>query len=131
MSKFTGRIGNFTANGVNTVNNVNYEIVDYDAMGLDGYGFSLEFDGSSWSFTDVNNDGLITAVDLPDNYGNAKIVYSDNQNIYLTLTPDDATDVDPDLKIKLAQPAVATDNIGFDINNKNDKTINGEVQRRE
>ena len=125
MSKFTGRIGNFTANGVNTVNNVNYEIVDYDAMGLDGYGFSLEFDGSSWSFTDVNNDGLITAVDLPDNYGNAKIVYSDNQNIYLTLTPDDATDVDPDLKIKLAQPAVATDNIGFDINNKNDLHIQG------
>lgn len=125
MSKFTGRIGNFTANGVNTVKNVDYEIVDYDAMGLDGYGFSLEFDGSSWSFTDVNNDGLITAVDLPDNYGNAKIVYSDNQNIYLTLTPDDATDVDPDLKIKLAQPAVATDNIGFDINNKNDLHIQG------
>ena len=125
MSKFTGRIGNFTANGVNTVNNVNYEIVDYDAMSLDGYGFSLEFDGSAWSFTDVNNDGLITSVDLPANYGNAKIVYSDNQNIYLTLTPDDATDVDPDLKIKLAQPAVATDNIGFDINNKNDLHIQG------
>lgn len=125
MSKFTGRIGNFTANGVNTVPNVHYEIVDYDAMALDGYGFSLEFDGSTWSFTDVNNDGLITAVDLPDNYGNAKIVYSDNQNIYLTLTPDDASDVDPDLKIKLTQPAVATDNIGFDINNKNDLHIQG------
>ena len=125
MSKFTGRIGNFTANGVNTVDNVNYEIVDYDAMSLDGYGFSLEFDGSAWSFTDVNNDGLITSVDLPANYGNAKIVYSDNQKIYLTLTPEDATDVDPDLKIQLAQPAVATDNIGFDINNKNDLHIQG------
>jgi flagellar hook protein FlgE len=125
MSKFTGRLGNFTANGVNTVKDVDYEIVDYDAMVLDGYGFSLEFDGSSWNFTDVNNDGLITAVDLPENYGTAKIVYSDNQNIYLTLTPDDSADVDPDLKIKFAQPAVATDSIGFDINNKNDLHTQG------
>ncbi|NOX34998.1 MAG: flagellar hook-basal body complex protein [Deltaproteobacteria bacterium] len=125
MSKFTGRIGNFTANGVNTVKDVEYEIVDYDAMALDGYGFKLEFDGSAWAFTDVNNDGLITAVDLPDNYGNAKIVYSDNQNIYLTLTPDDSADVDPDLKIKLDQPAVATDSIGFDVNNKNDLHTQG------
>jgi flagellar hook protein FlgE len=125
MSKFTGRIGNFKANGVNTVDDVNYEIVDYDAMPLDGYGFKLEFDGSSWAFTDVNKDGLITSADLPDNYGTAKIVYSDNQNIYLTLSPDDASDVDPDLKIKLAQPAVATDSIGFDINNKNDLHTQG------
>jgi flagellar hook protein FlgE len=125
MSKFTGRIGNFNANGVNTVDDVDYEIVDYEAMALDGYGFSLEFDGTSWNFTDTNNDGLITAVDLPDNYGNAKIVYSDNQNIYLTLTPDDSSDVDPDLKIQFAQPAVATDSIGFDINNKNDLHIQG------
>jgi flagellar hook protein FlgE len=125
MSKFTGRIGNFTANGVNTVKNVDYEIADYDALPLDGYGFSLEFDGSSWSFTDVNNDGLITAIDLPANYSNAKIVYSDNQNIYLTLTPEDAADVEPDLRIKLAQPAVATDNIGFDINNQNGLHIQG------
>jgi flagellar hook protein FlgE len=125
MSKFTGRIGNFTANGVNTVKNVDYEISDYDSLALDGYGFSLEFNGSSWSFTDVNNDGLITAVDLPANYSNAKIVYSDNQNIYLTLNPTDAADVEPDLRIKLAQPAVATDNIGFDINNQNDLHIQG------
>jgi len=96
MTEFTGRLGNFTANGVNTVENVDYEIADYDALPLDGYGFSLEFDGSSWSFADVNNDGLITAVDLPPNYSNAKIVYSDNQNIYLTLTPEDAADVEPD-----------------------------------
>ncbi len=125
MSKFTGRIGNFTANGVNTVDDVAYEIIDYEAMPLDGYGFSLEFDGSTWSFTDVNNDGLITAIDLPKNYANAKIVYSDNQNIHIVLNPEDAADVDPDLKIKLAQPAVATDNIGFDINDKNDLHIQG------
>ncbi len=125
MDKFTGRIGNFSANGVNTVKDIDYEIVDYDALALDGYGFSLEFDGTSWNFTDTNNDNLITAVDLPTNYGNAKIVYSDNQSIYLTLTPDDSADVDPDLKIQFSQPAVATDSIGFDINNKNDLHTQG------
>ncbi len=125
MDKFTGRIGNFTANGVNTVDDIDYEIVDYDALALDGYGFSLEFDGQNWNFTDTNNDNLITAVDLPTNYGNAKIVYSDNQSIYLTLTPDDSADVDPDLKIQFSQPAVATDSIGFDVNNKNDLHTQG------
>jgi flagellar hook-basal body protein len=125
MDKFTGRIGNLTANGVNTIDNIEYQIVDYDGLPLDGYGFSLGFNGSTWSFTDVNADGLITAVDLPENYPNAKIVYSDSQNIYLTLTPDDAADVDPDLKIQFAQPAVATDSIGFDVNNKNDLHVQG------
>ncbi|MCP4023623.1 MAG: flagellar hook-basal body complex protein, partial [Desulfobacteraceae bacterium] len=52
MSEFTGRLGNFTANGVNTVDDVDYEIVDYDDLALDGYGFSFEFDGTSWEFTD-------------------------------------------------------------------------------
>ncbi len=125
MSKFTGRIGNFSANGVNTVDDIDYEIQDYDALALDGYGFSLEFDGTSWNFADPNNDGIISASELPDNYGTAKIVYSDSQNIYLTLKPDDAADVDPDLKIKFSQPAVATDSIGFDINNKNDLHVQG------
>ncbi|MDM8537942.1 flagellar hook-basal body complex protein [Desulfobacterales bacterium HSG17] len=125
MDKFTGRIGNFTANGVNTADNIEYEIVDYDGLPLDGYGFSLGFDGSTWSFTDTNADGFITAFDLPDNYPNAKIVYSDSQKIYLTLTPDDATDVDPDLKIQFAQPAVATDSIGFDVNYYNELHVQG------
>jgi len=125
MDKFTGRLGNFVANGVNTSDDVEYEIVDYDALSLDGYGFSFDYDGSSWNFTDINVDGTIDASDLPNNYANAKIVYSDSQRIYLTLTPDDATDVDPDLKIQFAQPAVATDSIGFDINNKNDLHIQG------
>lgn len=125
MDKFTGRIGNFAANGVNTIDDIEYEIVDYDALALDGYGFSFEFDGSSWNFTDADGNGTISTNDLPDNYGQAKIVYSDSQRIYLTLTPDDASDVDPDLKIQFAQPAVATDSIGFDINNKNDLHIQG------
>lgn len=120
MSEFTGRLGNFTANGVNTTDDVEYEIVDYDALALDGYGFNFEFDGASWNFKDVDNNGIINSVDLPDNYLNAKIVYSDSQNIHLTLNPDDSTDVDPDLRIKFKQPGVATDSIGFDVNNKND-----------
>ncbi|MFH2060623.1 MAG: flagellar hook-basal body complex protein [Pseudomonadota bacterium] len=127
MDKFTGRLGNFAANGVNTVEDIDYEILDYDALALDGYGFSLYYDGSSWNFSDLDADLIINTDpdDLPLNYGNAKIVYSDSQNIYLTLTPDDSADVDPDLKIKLAQAAVATDSIGFDINEKNDLHIQG------
>ncbi len=125
MEEFTGRIGNFSANGVNTVDDVEYEIMDYEALALDGYGFSLEFNGTTWNFTDPNNDGVISSSELPTNYGTAKIVYSDSQNIHLTLKPGSATDVDPDLKIKFAQAAVATDSIGFDINNKNDLHTQG------
>ncbi|MBU1196477.1 MAG: flagellar hook-basal body complex protein [Proteobacteria bacterium] len=124
MSKFTGRIGNFSANGVNTVDNINYEIADYNALSTDGYGFSLEFDGSQWNFTDLNNDGIINAFDLPNGYNTAKIVYSDDQNIHLAFNTD-PTDVDPDLRIRFAQSAVATDSIGFDINDKNDLHVQG------
>ncbi len=123
MSKFTGRIGNFQANGVNTVDDVEYEIVDYDSMPNDGYGFSFDFDGTSWNFTDLNNDTIIDSADLPANYPNAKIVYSDSQRLNITLDPDDAADIDPDLRIQFAQPAVALDSIGFDINDKNDLHI--------
>ena len=127
MSKFTGRIGNFTANGVNTVDDIDFEILDYDAHALDGYGFSLYFDGSNWNFSDLDLDLNINTDpdDLPANYNTAKIVYSDSQNIYLTLDPDNATDVDPDLKIKFAQAAVATDSIGFDVNKATDLHVQG------
>ena len=120
MEEFTGRIGNLTASGINSTDDVHLEIVDYTAAALDGYDFNLEYDGSIWSFTDTNNDGLITSDDLPDNYPNAQIVYSDNQSIHITLTPDDTSDTDPDLKINLDQPAVAADSISFDINNATD-----------
>ncbi|MCG8532170.1 MAG: hypothetical protein MI749_16115, partial [Desulfovibrionales bacterium] len=120
MSEMTGRLGNFTANGINTTKDVDYQIVDYEAVQLDGYGFELEFDGTSWSFADTNGDGIISATDLPDNYPNAKIVKSDGQNIDIVLDPANNLDVDPDLRIKLAQPAVATDSIGFDINKETD-----------
>jgi len=125
MSEFTGRLGNFQANGVNTNENINYEILNYDELPLDGYGFAFEFDGSSWSFVDVNNNGTIENNEKPDNYANATIVYSDNQEIHLVLNQTSPTQTDPDLKIKLDQPAVATDSFGFDINNKNDLHVQG------
>ena len=119
MEAFTGRIGNLTASGANTADNINMEIVDYEAAALDGYNFSLEFDGSGWHFKDVNNDGFITAVDLPDDYANARVVYSDSRTIDITLTPDNTGDTDPDLRIKLDQAAVAGDAVSFDINDPN------------
>ena len=125
MEKFTGRLGNFNANGVNTVDAINYEILNYDAMPLDGYGFAFEFNGTAWNFVDVDQSGFIEAAEKPANYPNATIVYSDNQEIHLALNPDGPTDVDPDLKIRLDQPAVATDSLGFDINNKNDLHVQG------
>lgn len=125
MSEFTGRLGNFQANGVNTVENINYQILNYEKMALDGYGFSFEFDGATWDFVDIDNNGVVTADEMPENYINARIVYSDNQEIHLALDPDDPSDLDPDIKIRFDQPAVATDSFGFDINNKNDLHIQG------
>ncbi|MCK5541245.1 MAG: flagellar hook-basal body complex protein [Desulfobacterales bacterium] len=125
MDRFTGRIGNFEANGVNTVDNIHYEILSYDGLPDDGYGFVFEYDGSTWNFNDPNNDGTVTSAEKPTNYGNARIVYSDATEIHLVLQPDGPTDVDADLKIRLDQAAVATDSLGFDINDANDLHIQG------
>ncbi|SDT85878.1 flagellar hook-basal body complex protein [Desulfobacula phenolica] len=115
MSEFTGRLGNFQTNGVNTTEMIDYQILNYDELADDGYGFEFEFDGSSWDFVGSN----------PLNYEKATIVYSDNQEIHLVLNQTSPTQTDPDLKIKLTQPAVATDSFGFDINNKNDLHTQG------
>ncbi len=125
MSEFTGRLGNFKANGVNTVEDINYEILNYDELPQDGYGFNFEFDGASWNFVDLNNNGIIEANEKPANYANATIVYSDNQEIHLVMNQTAPSQVDPDIKIKLAQPAVATDSFGFDVNDKNDLHVQG------
>ncbi len=122
MDKFTGRIGNISTNGVNTEKTTHFTIDNYDAMPLDGYGFKLGFDGNNWNFQDTNGDGSVTPADLPDNYQNASIVYSDSQNIYIAMN---AADTEPDLKIKLDQPAVATDSLSFDVNNKNNLHVQG------
>jgi flagellar hook protein FlgE len=119
MTEFTGRLGNFQANGVNTKENINYKIVNYDELALDGYGFAFEFDGSAWDFVDVNNDGTIQDSEKPPNYEDAAIVYSSDQEIHLVLNQTSPPKTDPDLRIQLDQAAVATDSFGFDINNAN------------
>lgn len=125
MSEFTGLLGNFQTNGINTAKNIHYQILNSDELALDGYGFNFEFDGSSWNFEDIDKNGVIEEIEKPDNYKNAKIVYSDSQEIHLVLNQTSPTQTDPDLKIKLDQSAMATDSFGFDINNKNDLHVQG------
>ncbi len=125
MSEFTGRLGNFQANGVNTVDAIRYKIMNYDELPQDGYGFSFEFDGASWNFVDTDGNGTVNGLDLPSNYSRAAIIYSDNQEIQLVLDQTSPPKTDADIKIQLDQPAVATDSFGFDINERNDLHIQG------
>jgi len=130
MSEFTGRISNVQADGINTESDVSFQVLNYEDMALDGYGFSFVFDGISWNFEDTNGDDIITEEDLPELYPNAVIVYSDDQTVNIAFDPEDPNDPDleADLKIKLAQSAVQTDTFGFDVNNQNDihvQTVEG------
>lgn len=112
MEEFSGRVGNVETIGSNTVDDVNFEIQDSEAMLLDGYGIEMSFDGSQWA--------LNTAT-LPTAYQDAQIIYSDDQNIYLVLDPASSGGAEEaDLKIKLDQDAVAGDTITFDINDTTD-----------
>jgi flagellar hook-basal body protein len=116
MSEFTGRLGNFNAAGINTTDDIKYEILNYEAMPDDGYGFQFEFDGSGWNFADVDKNGTIDPTEIPAKYANAVVVSSTSQEIRLIMNQTSAAQTDPDLIIKLAQPAVGSDTIGFDIN---------------
>lgn len=117
MEKFTGLLGNFTAEGVNGVDDIQYYIEDYDTLSLDGYGFEFEYDGSEWEFVDQTDDGVITSADKPENYGSASVVYSDANNVWLSLTSEND---DPDIRIELSSSAVSGDTFGFDINENDD-----------
>ncbi len=121
MEEFTGRLGNFTANGVNSLDDIEYNIIDYESMPNDGYGFEFEYDGSSWDFVDTDGDNVITAADKPDSYNTATIIYSDATTIQISLDGEDEVD----LEIQLSQAAVATDSLGFDINAEEDLHIQG------
>jgi len=125
MSRFTGRVGNVKANGVNTTDAIHFQILNQEAFSLDGYGFSFEFDGSSWNFVDLDNSGIIEDDEKPANYPHAEIVYSDDQELQLVLDPTSTSPREPDLKIRFDQPAVATDSLEFDINNANDLHVQG------
>lgn len=118
MEKFTGRLGNFKTIGRNTSDDIKYQIIDYDAITLDGYKMTFKFDGTLWNFADLDADSDYKD-DLPDNYKNAKIVYSDKQNVHLTFS-NDITNTIPDLKIKFNKNPVANDTLSFDINNEKD-----------
>ncbi len=112
MEELTGRVGNLETIGSNSVDNINFEIEDSEAMLQDGYGIEMSFDGNNWA--------LDTAT-LPAAYQNAQILYSDDQNIYLVLDPTSSGgEEEADLKIKLDQDAMAGDTISFDINDTTD-----------
>lgn len=110
MEAFTGRVGNVETSGSNSVDDIHFEIEDSEAMLVDGYGFEMSYDGDQWTLDEV-----------PDNYGNAEIIYSDDQNIYLVLDPDSSGgDTEADLKIQLDEYAVSGDFLNFDINDTTD-----------
>ncbi len=117
MEEFTGLLGNFQADGINGVDDIEYLIADYDAIGLDGYGFEFEYDGSTWDFKDQTGEGLITSADKPANYPTASVVYSDSTTVHISLS---SSDLDPDIKVQLASTAVSNDTFGFDINSATD-----------
>ncbi len=114
MRQFTGRIGNVSANGAITNEATNFTINNYDALSVDGYDFSLVFDGTSWSFEDIAAPtGVITAADLPTNYPFATIISSDANGIRINLDGD--TERTTDLTITFSTPAQTTDTLTFDI----------------
>ncbi|WP_022665844.1 flagellar hook-basal body complex protein [Desulfospira joergensenii] len=112
MEEFTGRVGNVATAGNNTVDDINFEIEDSEAMLVDGYGIEMTFDGSKW---------VLNTAGLPDNYKNAEIIYSDDQNIHLVLDPTSSGGTEEaDLKIKLDKNAMAGDTLSFDVNDTTD-----------
>ncbi len=116
MERFTGRIGNVSTDGAIANENTVFTINNYDALPLDGYGFSLEFDGTAWTFEDVAAPlGVITAADLPSNYPRATILSGDANSIRLNLDGD--AERTADLTITFTTPAQATDSLSFDIIN--------------
>ncbi len=108
MEELTGRVGNLETVGTNSLDDINFEIEDSESMLLNGYGIEMTFDGDQW---------VLDEASLPENYENAEIIYSDDQNVYLVLDPDSSGgETEADLKISLDQYAVAGDTISFDIN---------------
>ena len=108
MEEFTGRVGNVITTGSNSMDDINFEIEDSEAMLVDGYGIEMTFDGGNW---------VLDTSTLPDAYSDAQIIYSDDQNIYLMLDPTSSGgEEEADLKIQLDQDSVAGDTISFDIN---------------
>ena len=118
IEKFTGRIGNINAAGAITNESTTFSILNYDAFPFDGYDFSLEFDGTDWTFQDVAlPTGIITPADLPTNYPRAEIISGDMNSIQINMDGDTKDTVD--LEITFTIPAQATDALSFDVINPN------------
>ncbi|MBU0995511.1 MAG: flagellar hook-basal body complex protein [Proteobacteria bacterium] len=118
MEKFTGRIGDIKAAGAITNETTTFSILNYDAFPLDGYDFSLEFDGTNWTFQDKAPPvGIITPADLPANYPRAQIISGNMNSIQINIDGDTKDTVD--LEITFSIPAQATDALTFDIINPN------------
>ncbi|MDX9964318.1 flagellar hook-basal body complex protein [Desulfobacter postgatei] len=110
MEEFTGVIGNVDiSGGNNTIEDVHFEIENFDAIQLDGYDFEILYDETSntWDFDPAGT--------LPINYGSATVSESNATTIYINLDGDPENE--PDLKISLDQDPVDREALSFDVNN--------------
>nr|WP_320193720.1 flagellar hook-basal body complex protein [uncultured Desulfobacter sp.] len=115
MEEYTGQIGNVDISGNNTVETVNFDIQDTEALVLDGYGIEMTFDGEEWVLSDPD---LSIISSWGDSYEDAAIIYSDENEIQIVLDPDSSGGIDePDIIITLGEDAQDGDTLTFDVNN--------------
>ncbi|TWI72413.1 flagellar hook protein FlgE [Desulfobotulus alkaliphilus] len=118
MEKYTGRIGNVRSEGVNRYDDLTFVLNSTEPMDSDGFDFHVEYDGDRWQFQNP----------IPQAYANAQIIYSDARRIEIVFDPDPTdTEPEPDMIIRLASNAVATDSLKFDINKPRDAHVQNVV----
>ncbi|WP_320040935.1 flagellar hook-basal body complex protein [uncultured Desulfobacter sp.] len=117
MEEYTGQIGNVDISGNNTVDTVNFDIQDSEALSVDGYGFEMTFDGEQWVLSTASPATTSSWLDS-EIYEDAEIIYSDENEIQLVLDPDSSGGIDePDIIITLGEDAQDGDTLTFDVNN--------------
>ena len=108
MEEFTGVIGNVGISGNNTIEDVHFEIEDFEAIQSDGYGFEMSYNGTDWE---------LDRGSLPAAYPDAEIILSNSTTIYIVLDPDSSGGLDEaDLKISLDEYATSGDTLTFNVN---------------
>ena len=115
MEKFTGRVGNVSSTGVNSRDDIKFEIKDSESMPSDGYGIKMAYENGQWNLDKTS---------LPDSYKNAKIISLDSQNIQLVMDSSKG-ESEADLKIRLKQAAVEGDTFSFDVNDPEELQFQG------
>ncbi len=108
LERFDGRIGNVSATGVNDIDDCRFVINDYAGVAVDGHGFSLAYDGTTWT---------PTGPAAPAAYAAVSVVSGNSTQIQLNLDNDATT---TQVTIYLANDASAGDQIDFDINDPTD-----------